>query len=73
MKDIFSIVTFTAAAISFAVFLTSFQFDNGMPEAGWNPTVTAAAYVSGSGCPLRGPLLADSRDGLSVLSHLHDV
>jgi hypothetical protein len=73
MKDIFSIVTFTAAAISFAVFLTSFQFDNGMPEAGWNPTASAAVHVSGRGCPLRGPLLADSRDGLSVLAHLHDV
>ncbi|MCC8937516.1 hypothetical protein H8A99_13790 [Bradyrhizobium sp. Arg68] len=69
MKDIFSIVTFTAAAISFALFLTTVQFDDGMLEPRWPPTATVAV----NGCDLRAPLLADRTGGLSVLAQLHSV
>jgi hypothetical protein len=72
MKDTFSFLTFTAAAISFAVFLTTFQSDS-LPEMGWNPVVTAAAYAPGNGCRLQGPLLADIRDRLDALVHPRDV
>jgi hypothetical protein len=72
MKDIFSLVTFTGAATSFAILLTSFPSVD-MPELGWTPAVTATVSAHANRCRLQRPLLADSRDGLSVLAHLREA
>jgi hypothetical protein len=73
MKDAFSLVVFTAAAICFAVFLTTFWSSGNLPEYGWNPSAPASVQLSDLGCRLRGPLLADVRGGISALSRPHDV
>jgi hypothetical protein len=73
MKDIFSLVTLAAGAFCLAAFLTTFQSDGGTPAAGWTPMVVAAVYAPGKGCHLRGPLLADSRDGLNVMALLREA
>jgi hypothetical protein len=72
MKDIFSLVAFTGAAICFAVFLTTVQSDD-LPELRWAPSATSALYAPGNACRLQGPLLVESHDGLGVLAHLRDV
>jgi hypothetical protein len=73
MKDAFSLVVFTAAAICFAVFLTTFWSSGNLPEYGWNPSAPAAVQLSDLGCRLRGPLLADIRVRIAALSRSHDV
>ena len=71
MKHTSSIFALTAAALSFAVFLTAFQSE-GRQEFG-DPSGTATASDRGNGCRLRGPLLADIRGGIDILSRLHGV
>lgn len=75
MNDIFSLVTFTAAAFCFATFLTTLDTDLGRQEFGLNPHSTVARHISGhdKACHLRGELLAARHDGRSVLSRLHHV
>ena len=75
MKDVLSLVTFTAGAFCFAVLLTNLQSEGDLPESELKPSATAVLRVSDhvNGCRLRGPLLADSRGGLDVLSRLRDV
>jgi hypothetical protein len=75
MKNAFSFATFTAAAFSFAVFLTIFQSGANLPEYGSSRSASAARQLSAhsAGCRLRGPLLAEIRGAIDVLSRLHDV
>jgi hypothetical protein len=75
MKNVFSLVTFTAGAFCIAVFLTTLQSEEGLLQSGLNPSTTAVLRASEhvNDCRLRGPLLADIRGGLDVLSRLRDV
>jgi hypothetical protein len=75
MNNVLSLVTFTAGVVCFAVFLTTLQSEEGLLESGLNPSATAVLRASEhvNGCRLRGPLLADSRGGLDVLSRLRGV
>ena len=72
MKHASSIFTLTAAALSFALFLTTFQSE-GRQEFGWKPSATTSGLHRGIGCGLRRPLLADIRGGIDVLSRLQGV
>jgi hypothetical protein len=72
MKDIFSRVAFTGAAICFAVFLATVQSDD-LPQLRWNPSAKAALYAPANSCRLQGPLLADIGDRLNVLAHRRNV
>jgi hypothetical protein len=71
MKDAFSLISFAAAALCLAAFLTTFPSE----ESGWGTSAPAALQLSGHGndCRLRGPLFADVRGGIDVLSRLRDV
>jgi hypothetical protein len=72
MRDIFSLVTLTAAAFSCTIFLTTLS--NGTPlELRLNHEATTARRVSDNGCHLHSPLLAGGRDRVDVLAHLGSV
>ncbi len=73
MKNILSLVTLTAGAFSFAVFLTTLPSHGAPRESGFNPSAAAAIHASGGGCRLYGPLLADSRHGGGILFRLRNV
>ena len=70
MKNIFSLVTLTAAALSFAVFFTSLP---GERMLGLSPATAAAVHGSDHGCRLQGPLLANGLGGPDLLSRLSQV
>ena len=69
MKDAFSLVTFTAAAICFAVFLTTFWSSGNLLEYGWNPSAPAAVQLSNLAVVFAGRCLPTSGSG----SLPHDV
>jgi len=72
MKDIFSLVTLTAGAFCFAIFLTTVS--NGAPsQPRLNHSATTAPRAPASWCHLHGALLAGGQDRLDVLAHLGDV
>ena len=74
MKNVFSLVAFTAGAFCLAVLLSTLPSEGALLESG-NPAATAALRAPDHvhGCRLHGPLLADSRGGSDVLSRLRGV
>jgi hypothetical protein len=74
MKDVFSLVTVTAA-LCLVAFLVTLQPERGAMEPELAPSTTAAlrAPDHGNSCRLGRPLLADGRGLADVLSRLRDV